>query len=63
MTWKRTFGPSAGSRPTIRVQFVFLKALALIYFIAFLSFGMQVTGLIGQRGILPWHVTCVVSRK
>src|SRR6476469_3907238 len=35
------------------VQFVFLKALALIYLIAFLSFGMQVTGLIGQRGILP----------
>ena len=32
------------------VQFVFLKALALIYLIAFLSFGMQVNGLIGQRG-------------
>src|SRR5258708_1969303 len=35
------------------VQFVFLKALAVIYFIAFLSFGMQVTGLIGEHGILP----------
>src|SRR5215813_2186068 len=35
------------------VQFVFLKALALVYFIAFLSFGMQVTGLIGEHGILP----------
>src|SRR5690349_14497433 len=35
------------------VQFIFLRALALIYGIAFVSFGMQVTGLIGQRGILP----------
>src|SRR5581483_7908154 len=35
------------------VQFLFLKALALVYFIAFLSFGMQVTGLIGEHGILP----------
>src|SRR6266536_1957265 len=35
------------------VQYIFLKALAMIYAIAFLSFGTQVTGLIGQRGILP----------
>ena len=35
------------------VHYIFLKALALIYGIAFLSFGMQITGLIGQRGILP----------
>ena len=38
------------------VQYVFLKALALIYLIAFASFGWQVTGLIGQRGILPLAV-------
>jgi Lipase maturation factor len=35
------------------VQFVFLKALALVYLIAFLSFGTQATGLIGEHGILP----------
>src|SRR5438477_416380 len=35
------------------VQFLFLEALAIVYFIAFLSFGMQVTGLIGEHGILP----------
>jgi hypothetical protein len=35
------------------IEFVFLKALAAVYFIAFLSFGLQVTGLIGQHGILP----------
>lgn len=35
------------------VQYVFLKVLAAIYLIAFVSFGWQVTGLIGQHGILP----------
>jgi hypothetical protein len=35
------------------VQFIFLKALALVYFIAFLSFGTQAAGLIGEHGILP----------
>jgi lipase maturation factor 1 len=34
-------------------QYLFLKALGAIYVIAFLSFGLQVTGLIGQHGILP----------
>src|SRR5215472_13885414 len=38
---------------TFDAQFVFLKALALVYFIAFLSFGMQAAGLIGEHGILP----------
>ena len=32
----------------------FLRALGLIYFVAFLSFGMQSSGLIGPRGILPF---------
>jgi len=31
-----------------------LRALAFIYFIAFASFGVQATGLIGSRGILPF---------
>ncbi len=35
------------------VQYAFLKSLAVIYFIAFLSFGLQAGGLIGRRGILP----------
>jgi hypothetical protein len=35
------------------VQFFFVKALAFMYFIAFVSFGMQVRGLVGAHGILP----------
>jgi hypothetical protein len=41
-------------RPTYRVAAAFFsRALALIYLIAFASFGMQVRGLIGEDGILP----------
>jgi hypothetical protein len=32
----------------------FLRVLGLIYFIAFLSFGVQASGLIGSRGISPY---------
>ncbi|MDT8283184.1 MAG: lipase maturation factor family protein, partial [Gammaproteobacteria bacterium] len=32
---------------------LFIKLLALIYFAAFLSLGVQITGLIGGHGILP----------
>jgi len=32
---------------------IFVKALALIYLIAFVSFGVQANGLIGPQGILP----------
>ena len=32
---------------------LFARALAIIYLIAFVSFGLQVDGLIGSRGILP----------
>ncbi|MEP7198786.1 MAG: hypothetical protein ABI874_03105, partial [Chloroflexota bacterium] len=34
-------------------RWLFLRALGLIYLIAFASFGSQITGLIGARGILP----------
>jgi len=34
---------------------LFLKALAVIYFVAFLSLGVQITGLVGVNGILPFH--------
>lgn len=35
------------------VTWIFLRLLGLIYFAAFASFGLQVTGLIGAEGILP----------
>jgi predicted DCC family thiol-disulfide oxidoreductase YuxK len=34
-------------------SWLFLRLLGLIYFIAFLSFGVQARGLIGKQGILP----------
>jgi hypothetical protein len=36
-----------------RVRDVFLLNLALIYAVAFISFGVQVTGLVGEEGIIP----------
>jgi predicted DCC family thiol-disulfide oxidoreductase YuxK len=36
-----------------RVEWLFLKALALIYLCAFASLAVQITGLAGARGILP----------
>src|ERR1051326_6379294 len=41
-------------RPTFQlVRWIFLRALAVIYLIAFLSLWTQVTGLLGESGILP----------
>ena len=33
---------------------LFIKLLAVIYFVAFLSLGVQITGLVGANGILPF---------
>jgi len=35
-------------------SFLYVKLLALIYFIAFFSLGTQITGLVGANGILPF---------
>src|SRR5205823_13285275 len=35
------------------VEWLFLRGLAAIYLIALVSFGAQIRGLIGSRGILP----------
>ena len=48
-----TFGRRILSLRYSCVEWLFLRLLAGIYFVAFTSFGMQVTGLIGQRGIAP----------
>ena len=37
------------------IEWLFIRALALVYLIAFVSFGPQVRGLIGSHGILPVH--------
>ena len=45
---------TADGRSTYAVtRWVFMRALGLIYLIAFVSFWVQVRGLIGSQGILP----------
>jgi hypothetical protein len=47
------FDPTYGPRNRFFPRWLFLRALALIYFSAFLSLIFQVRGLIGPTGILP----------
>ena len=48
-----TFGTRIEPARFGATQWVFLRMLAVIYAIAFASLAVQITGLIGQRGILP----------
>lgn len=50
---KYTFGTSVEPARFEATQWVFLRALALIYLIAFVSLASQIQGLVGERGILP----------
>src|SRR5271156_526127 len=36
-----------------RIEWLFLRTLALIYFCAFASLAVQITGLVGEQGMLP----------
>jgi len=47
--WGRHVGPSE----YFLTRWVFLRALGVIYFIAFISLWMQIGGLMGHNGILP----------
>jgi lipase maturation factor 1 len=48
-----TFGRTVSPLCYASVEWLFVRILAAIYGVAFASFGVQVTGLIGERGILP----------
>src|SRR5579862_9735355 len=48
-----TFGRRIFSLRYAGVEWIFLRLLAAVYFIAFASIGVQVTALIGERGIMP----------
>jgi len=48
-----TFGRKVSRLSYASVEWLFLKLLALIYFIAFASLVIQITGLVGSNGILP----------
>lgn len=45
------------------VSRLFLKALALIYFAAFVSLGLQIAGLVGPDGILPFETVLINARE
>ncbi|HEV8146485.1 MAG TPA: lipase maturation factor family protein [Bryobacteraceae bacterium] len=48
-----TFGTRIEPARFGATQWIFLRVLAVIYALAFASLAVQITGLIGQRGILP----------
>jgi hypothetical protein len=51
-----TLAPSAATRPSIRITaWLFLRALGVIYLVAFVSLGLQIRGLAGENGIEPIH--------
>jgi predicted DCC family thiol-disulfide oxidoreductase YuxK len=47
----------------VLVRSVFLRALALIYFAAFLSLWTQIHGLVGSKGILPADLTMAAAQE
>lgn len=47
------FDPRLGTGKYLAARWLFLRALAAIYFSAFFSLAFQIKGLIGPRGILP----------
>jgi len=50
---RRLFDPRYGLRGRLAPRWIFLRALALIYFSAFFSLLFQIKGLIGPEGVLP----------
>ncbi len=52
-TLRRWFDPRMGARNAIVARWVWVRALALIYFSAFFSLLFQIKGLIGPQGIEP----------
>ena len=49
---KRMFAPATDYQ---FASWLFIKALTVIYFVAFLSLAVQITGLVGPHGILPYQ--------
>ncbi len=52
--WPPTATESSTGEPTyVLSRWLFLRLLGLVYLIAFVSLALQVTGLVGEHGILP----------
>jgi len=52
-TWRWLFDAQAGPCNRFAPRWIFLRALAVLYFSAFFSLLFQIEGLIGSQGILP----------
>jgi lipase maturation factor 1 len=52
-TTKLLWGSHIGPHTYMLTRWLFLRALALIYFIVFASLSVQIIGLVGEHGILP----------
>src|SRR5216684_831949 len=50
---RRLFDSECGAPDRLFPRWIFLRAIGLIYYLAFFSLAFQVRGLIGPRGILP----------
>ena len=51
--WRSLQGTPPKQRDYRLTRWLFLRGLALVYFIAFLSLGVQILGLVGSNGIRP----------
>ena len=47
------FGREPQPASCVLSRWIFLRLLGLVYFVAFISLGVQVTGLVGSHGLLP----------
>jgi lipase maturation factor 1 len=66
LAWKPLhwlFDPQAGPRDRFISRWIFLRALAAIYFSAFFSLLFQIEGLNGPRGILPAERFLIAVRR
>jgi hypothetical protein len=55
--------PDPGSGTYVLSSWLFLRALGLIYLVAFVSLATQIKGLVGSRGILPAREFLQAKRK
>src|SRR6516225_4154163 len=56
-------GDRVGRPQLSRASRYFPRALGIVYLIAFVSFGIQASGLIGSRGILPLENYLLAIRR
>ncbi len=47
------WGPESGPPSGLLTRWLFIRLIGVIYFIAFVSLGVQILGLVGSHGILP----------